>query len=283
MRVLVTGAQGLLGREVCAEAEGKGWTVRGVDLEDGDLTDLDATLALVTAWKPDAVVHCAAWTEVDACEAEPGRAFLANAVAPRNVALACRRAGAKLLHVSTDYVFPGTGAGARREFDPVGPLSVYGASKEAGERLVREQTPDHFILRTAWLYGDNPRCFPATIEKYARQFAAEGKPLRVVDDQRGTPTWSRELARQIVRVLPTEAFGTYHATARGETTWYGFARAVVESLGIAVKVEPCTTDEFPRPAPRPKNSVLENFCLGLQGLDVMQPWQDAWREFRRGG
>jgi dTDP-4-dehydrorhamnose reductase len=279
MKVLVTGANGLLGREVCRELGLRGAEAVPIDIDDVDLCELEPTLRIVEDTAPDAVVHCAAWTDVDACEADPDRAFRANSVAARNAAMASRRVGAKLLHVSTDYVFSGQKEGGYRETDPVGPLSVYGASKEAGERQVREQNADHFILRTAWLYGDNPRCFPATIERLARQFALEGKALRVVDDQRGTPTWSRELARQIVHLLPTEAFGTYHATAQGETSWYGFARRVLESRGIACSVEPCTTAEFPRPAPRPTNSVLDNLFLRIQGLDVLQPWEAAWQEY----
>ncbi|MBI5014318.1 MAG: dTDP-4-dehydrorhamnose reductase [Deltaproteobacteria bacterium] len=279
MKVLVTGAKGLLGREVCRELGAGGSEVVPVDLDDVDLCEREPTLRLATEARPDAVVHCAAWTDVDACEADPDRAFRVNAVAARNAALAARRVGAKILHVSTDYIFSGREPGAYRETDPVGPLSVYGASKEAGERLVREQTPDHFVLRTAWLYGDSPRCFPATIERLARQYGPGGRPLRVVDDQRGTPTWSRELARQIARLLPTEAFGTYHATAQGDTTWYLFARRIIASLGLACEVEPCTTAEFPRPAPRPANSVLDNLFLRVQGLDVLQPWEGAWEEY----
>lgn len=280
MKVLVTGALGLLGREVCREVRSRGWEAAAVDLPDGDLSEPGVASRLAAGAAPEAIVHCAAWTEVDACEADPARAFRANAVAARNVAVAARRAGAKLVHVSTDYVFSGQEQGSYREYDAVGPLSVYGASKEAGERLVREQTPEHFILRTAWLYGASERCFPAAIERLGAQFAREGRPLRVVDDQRGTPTWSRELARQIARLLPTEAFGTYHATAGGETTWFEFARRIVRDRGIPVEVVPCTTAEFPRPAPRPRNSVLENFCLGLEGLDAMRAWEAAWEEFR---
>ncbi len=279
MKVLVTGALGLLGREVCREARLRGWAVVGVDLADGDLAGPGVARELVESAGPEAIVHCAAWTEVDACEEDPEKAFRVNAVGARNVAVAARRANARLAHISTDYVFRGDREGPYREGDPVGPLSVYGASKEAAERWVREQTPEHFILRTAWLYGETERCFPAAIERLGAECAREGRALRVVDDQRGTPTWSRELARQIVRLLPTEAFGTYHATAAGETTWYRFACRIVRDRGVGAEVAPCTTAEFPRPAPRPRNSVLDNFGLRAQGLDVMKPWEEAWEEF----
>ena len=279
MKVLVTGSLGLLGREVCREARLRGWAVVGVDLAEGDLAEPGVARGLVDSAGPEAIVHCAAWTEVDACEADPERAFRVNAVGARNVAVAARRANARMVHISTDYVFRGDREGPYREGDPVGPLSVYGASKEASERWVREQTPEHFILRTAWLYGETERCFPAAIERHGVGCAREGRALRVVDDQHGTPTWSRELARQIVHILPTEAFGTYHATAAGETTWYRFACRILRDRGVDAEVAPCTTEEFPRPAPRPRNSVLDNFGLRLQGLDVMKPWEEAWEEF----
>jgi dTDP-4-dehydrorhamnose reductase len=279
MKVLVTGALGLLGREVCREARLRGWAVVGVDLAEGDLAEPGVARGLVASAGPEAIVHCAAWTEVDACEADPERALRINAVGARNVAVAARRANARMVHVSTDYVFSGDREGPYREGDPVGPLSVYGASKEASERWVREQTPEHFILRTAWLYGETERCFPAAIERLGAGCALKGRALRVVDDQHGTPTWSRELARQIARLLPTEAFGTYHATAAGETTWYRFACRILRDRGVETEVVPCTTEEFPRPAHRPRNSVLDNFGLRAQGLDVMKPWEEAWEEF----
>lgn len=278
MRALVTGGRGLLGKEVVRELQAGDWEVSAPSIDKLDVCRVEDLLRMARDVRPDAVVHCAAWTEVDACEADPDRAFLVNAFGARNAALAARRAGARLVHLSTDYVFDGLHAGAYAEFDPVNPLSVYGRSKEAGERLVREQTPDHFILRIAWLYGDGP-CFPATIERLARQSAERGPPLRVVADQRGTPTWSREVARQIARLLPTEAFGTSHATAQGETTWHRFAERIVRDLGIPCAVEPCTTEAFPRPAPRPKNSVLDNRCLRIQRLDVMKDWAEAWEEY----
>ena len=287
MRVFLTGAGGLLGSEVAREARGLGWEVVAPSRAQVDVCDAPALVAAVGSARPDAVVHCAAWTDVDGCESGRDRAFRVNALGARNAALAARRAGAKILFVSTDYVFDGAKDAPYTEFDPVGPISVYGASKEAGERMVREQTPEHFILRVAWLYGRAGRSFPATIAGLARRLAGEGRPLRVVADQRGTPTWTRDVARQICTLLPTEAFGTLHATAHGETTWHGFARRIVASLGIGVEVEPCTTEEFPRPAPRPRSSVLDNLCLRLQGLDVMRPWEEGWDEYvaetRRGG
>ncbi len=287
MRVFLTGAGGLLGGEVAREVRARGWEVIAPSRAEVDVCDAPALVAAVESARPDAVVHCAAWTDVDACESHRDRAFRVNALGARNAALAARRAGAKVLYVSTDYVFDGAKEAPYTEFDPVRPVSVYGVSKEAGERMVREQTPEHFILRVAWLYGQGGRSFPTTIAGLARRLAGEGRPLRVVADQRGTPTWARDVARQICVLLPTEAFGTLHATAHGETTWHGFARRIVASLGIDVEVEPCTTEEFPRPAPRPRSSVLDNLCLRLQGLDAMRPWEEGWEEYvadaRRGG
>jgi dTDP-4-dehydrorhamnose reductase len=224
------------------------------------------------------VINAAAATRVDDLESDPDGALRVNALGPRNLAVACRRLGVKLIHLSTDYVFDGTKPGPYVEWDKTEPLSVYGRSKLLGEEWVRQQCPDHFIVRTAWLYGAPGPNFVTAILARGRSLAPDGE-LKVVQDQRGTPTSALALAPQLLALAGTEAFGTYHATCQGETTWYEFARLILETAGITVRVTPCTTAEYPLPAPRPANSVLENRLLQVAGLDLMPAWQAAYRQF----
>jgi dTDP-4-dehydrorhamnose reductase len=275
MKILITGAAGQLGRALVQELAHRDWEVVATDLAEMDITDQDAVWRSFSTHRPELVVNAAAATRVDDLEADPDLALKVNALGPRNLAAACRRLGSKLVHVSTDYVFDGDKAGPYVEWDEPRPQSVYGLSKLLGETLVREQCPDHFILRTAWLYGLPGPNFITAILARARQ----GQELKVVQDQRGTPTSALALAPQLLALAETEAFGTYHATCQGEATWYEFARLILERAGLKVKVRPCTTAEFPRPAPRPANSVLENRLLQLQGLDLMPSWQEAYHRF----
>ncbi len=223
-------------------------------------------------------MNAAAATRVDDLESDPDRALLVNGLGPRNLAVACRRLGLKLIHLSTDYVFDGTKLGPYAEWDATGPLSVYGRSKLLGEESVRQQCPDHFIVRTAWLYGLPGPNFVTAILARGRSLGPDGE-LKVVEDQRGTPTSTLALAPQLLALARTEAFGTYHVTCRGDTTWYGFACLILETAGIAVRITPCTTREFPRPAHRPANSVLDNRLLRVTGLDCMPSWQAAFQQF----
>jgi dTDP-4-dehydrorhamnose reductase len=275
MKILITGAAGQLGRALVQELAHRDWEVVATDLAEMDITDQDAVWRSFSTHRPELVVNAAAATRVDDLEADPDLALKVNALGPRNLAAACRRLGSKLVHLSTDYVFDGDKAGPYVEWDEPRPQSVYGLSKLLGETLVREQCPDHFILRTAWLYGLPGPNFITAILARARQ----GQELKVVQDQRGTPTSALALAPQLLALAETEAFGTYHATCQGEATWYEFARLILERAGLKVKVRPCTTAEFPRPAPRPANSVLENRLLQLQGLDLMPSWQEAYHRF----
>jgi dTDP-4-dehydrorhamnose reductase len=224
------------------------------------------------------VINAAAATRVDDLESDPDGALRVNALGPRNLAVACRRLGMKLIHLSTDYVFDGAKLGPYVEWDATGPLSVYGRSKLLGEEWVRQQCPDHFIVRTAWLYGVPGPNFVTAILARGRHLAPDGE-LKVVHDQRGTPTSTLALAPQLLTLAGTEAFGTYHATCQGETTWYEFACLILKAAGITVRVTPCTTAEYPRPAPRPANSVLENRLLQVAGLDRMPAWQAAFQQF----
>jgi dTDP-4-dehydrorhamnose reductase len=275
MKVLITGGAGQLGRALVQELAHRHWEVVATDLPEMDITDREAVARVLAAHRPEWVVNAAAATRVDDLETDPDLAFKVNALGPRHLAVACRRLGIKLVHISSDYVFDGAKTGPYLEWDAVNPLSVYGWSKLLGEEGVRQQCPDHFILRTAWLYGLPGPNFIHAILARARQ----GRELLVVNDQRGTPTSAPALARQILALAATEAFGTYHATCQGEATWYEFALLILEQAGLEVKVRPCTTGEYPRPARRPANSVLENRLLKLEGLDLMPPWQEAYHSF----
>ncbi len=277
-KLLITGAAGQLGQALVPEAGRQGWDTVATDLPDLDITDPQAVWDNLNRLRPEVVINAAAATRVDEQEADPDGALRVNGLGPRNLAVACRRLGLKLVHLSTDYVFDGTKAGPYVEWDKTEPLSVYGRSKLLGEEWVRQQCPDHFIVRTAWLYGVPGPNFVMAILARGRGLGPGGE-LKVVDDQRGTPTSALALAPQLLALAATEAFGTYHATCQGETTWYEFARLSLITAGLAVRVTPCTTGDFPRPAPRPANSVLENRLLRVAGLDLMPAWEAAYRQF----
>ncbi len=276
--LLITGAAGQLGRALVEEAGRQGWEATATDAHNLDVTDFQAVWGELSRRRPEVVINAAAATRVDELESDWDGALRVNAMGPRNLAVACRRLGLKLIHLSTDYVFDGSKAGPYVEWDATGPLSVYGRSKLLGEEWVRQQCPDHFIVRTAWLYGVPGPNFVTAILARGRDLGPDGE-LKVVHDQRGTPTSTLALAPQLLALAGTEAFGTYHATCQGETTWYEFAGVILAAAGLEVRVTPCTTAEFLRPAPRPANSVLENRLLRVAGLDRMPAWQAAYQQF----
>jgi dTDP-4-dehydrorhamnose reductase len=280
MKILITGAAGQLGQALLQEIPRRGWLAVATDLPELDITDPAQVQHGLAQHRPKVVVNAAAATRVDDLEADPDLALKVNSLGPRNLAVACRRLGAKLVHISTDYVFDGRKTGPYLEWDPAAPLSVYGRSKWLGEEYVRQQCPEHFILRTAWLYGYPGPNFVMTILNRAGTLAP-GQEFKVVRDQRGSPTSAAALAVQALALADTDAFGTYHATCQGETTWYDFARLILHTAGLSTPVTPCTTGEFPRPAPRPANSVLANRLLQVMGLDLMPHWQEAFAEFWR--
>ncbi len=280
MKILITGAAGQLGTALVRETDLKGWEAVATDIRELDITDLGKVRRSLEEQRPEVVINAAAATRVDDLEADPDLALRVNALGPRNLAMACRHLNLKLIHVSSDYVFDGAKPEPYVEWDATGPLSVYGLSKLLGENYVRQQCQDHFIVRTAWLYGLPGTNFVSAILARAQQLGPE-EELRVVDDQRGTPTSAPALARQLLVLAATEAFGTYHATCQGEATWYDFARLILQRAGLEVRVSPCATWEYPRPAPRPANSVLANRFLQLEGLDGMPPWEEAFQEFCR--
>ena len=275
MKIFVTGGKGMLGRtlrRVLTDVE----IVVG-DLPECDITKVDAVREAIAAADVDAVVHCAAMTQVDLCETEWKRAFLINGTGSANVAKACETLGKRLIAISTDYVFHGDKPTAYLETDKPDPQTVYGASKLAGERSIREFCSNHLILRLAWLYGDGGPSFLHTMLKLAD---GTRPTLKVVNDQRGNPTSAVAVARHLRMLLErTDLRGIMHLTCEGETTWYDYAKEIFRVAGVKQEVVPCTTAEFPRPAHRPANSALEKAALARSGLPPMPHWKDALAAF----
>ncbi len=270
MRVLITGAGGQVGRElVAAFSSEPHHEVVAVDHATVDVADRDAVLGAITSTSPDAVVHPAAWTAVDACEGDPDRAFLVNALGTRHVAEGARRVGAPVCYVSTDYVFDGTKDGPYLEWDEPSPRSVYGASKLAGER---ELDPGSTIVRTSWVCGFHG----ANMVKTILRLAGEHDTLSFVDDQRGHPTFADDLAAMVKRLVVERRPGTFHVTNQGAVSWYEFAREVLSAAGLdPERVRPVATADLqpPRPAPRPANSVLDNAALRLSGIPLLDDFR----------
>ncbi|HEX7167667.1 MAG TPA: dTDP-4-dehydrorhamnose reductase [Acidimicrobiales bacterium] len=267
MRVLITGAGGQIGTalvEAFADDD-----VVATTRAELDLADRDSTMAAICGVTPDVVVHAGAWTAVDACEADPDLAFRVNALGTRHVANAARIVGAHVVYVSTDYVFEGTAGEPYHEWSETNPQSVYGRSKLAGER---ELDPASTIVRAAWVVGPHGRNFVKTMLR----LAGEREEIGVVDDQRGCPTFTSDLAPLVRQLAAARLPGTYHATNAGATTWFEFARAVLTAAGDDPdKVRPVTTAEYGAAAPRPANSVLDNLALRSLGWQPLPPWQDA--------
>ena len=276
MKILVTGAEGMLGRTLMRRLNGH--DCRGTDIGDCDLTKGSDVEALIGEVKPDVVIHGAAMTAVDDCETQQDLAFAVNVRGSGNVAVACHRHGARLIAISTDYVFDGDLDRPYREDDPTGPRTVYGQTKLAGEELIRTHCPNHVIARVAWLYGAGGPSFLHTMLRLGSQ---DGDPLKVVDDQIGNPTSTDAVADGIERLLSAQIAGVVHMTCEGEATWCTFTKEIFRQTGLTREVVPCTTDEYPRPAPRPANSRLENRSLRLHGLPEMPSWQAALEAFLR--
>lgn len=278
MRILITGGRGMLGRTLVRHWQGT-HDLLVADLPEVDITDADSLGAAFAAFRPEVVVHCAAMTNVDACESDRDKAYLLNAQGTANVARAAAHAGARLIAISTDYVFSGDRPGDRVETDATAPNTVYGATKLAGEDAVRALCPDQVIARVAWLYGPGGPSFVHTM----RRLAAEdpGRTLKVVDDQFGNPTSTDAVADALTAFLARpELRGTFHLTCEGVVTWCGFTREILRLAGFdGVTVSPCTTEEYPRPAPRPHYSALSKAKLAACGLPPMPSWQEALARF----
>ena len=275
MRVLVIGSNGQLGTDLVEALDQRHAVgVLGLDLPEIDITDPQSVELVFGGFDPDVVVNCAAWTAVDAAEEREEAALLVNGVGPRIIAEECRKAGAWLVHVSTDYVFDGHATVPYAEDDPPDPASAYGRTKLAGETAVREVLSDaHYIVRTAWLYGRHGENFVKTMLRLER----ERDTVSVVDDQRGQPTYSRDLADQIVRLVEGRpAVGTYHGTNSGEVTWFGLTQEIFRLAGADPgRVLPTDSTAFVRPAPRPSYSVLGHARWAETGIPEMRDWREA--------
>lgn len=273
MRWLVTGANGMLGTDLVDLLRSRGEDVTAASRSTLDVTSADAVADAVTGH--DVVVNCAAWTAVDDAEEHEGDALVVNAEAPRLLARAAAASGARLVQVSTDYVFDGSADTPYVEDAPLSPVSAYGRTKAAGETAVRDEHPGgHLVVRTAWLYGAHGGCFPKTIARVAR----ERGEVHVVGDQVGQPTWTADVATTIVALVQADApVGTYHATSAGRCSWFDFARQVVVAAGLESSVvQPTRSADFVRPAPRPSYSVLGHDALTALGLNPIGGWSERW-------
>jgi dTDP-4-dehydrorhamnose reductase len=272
VRILVTGAAGMLGRDLAQDLGVAGAVVSTVTRAELDLTDADACAK--AADRQEVVVNAAAWTAVDDAEEREAEAFAVNGTGAANLARACDLAGARLVHISTDYVFDGSATRPYDETALLSPASAYGRSKAAGEWAVQALCRDSLVVRTAWLYGAHGRCFPRTIAAAL----AERPTLDVVADQQGQPTWTRDVAELVRELLAARApAGTYHATSSGQTSWHGFARAVAVSTGAdPARVRETTSAAYVRPAARPAYSVLGHRMLEHAGVAPIGPWLERW-------
>ena len=280
MKVLLTGSNGQLGRELTRQLEKKKIDHVGYDIPEFDVTDKEKIAAIIAKEQPTVIINCGALTNVDGCETQRDLAMAINAVGPKYLAEIARDQDMVLVQVSTDYVFDGAGIikdGDLRpyqETDPVDPKTVYGESKAAGEKAVAETTPKHFIVRTAWLYGDGNN-----FVKTMLGLAAKHPQLTVVNDQVGSPTSTVDLAAAIIDLIETDHYGIYHGTCEGQCSWYDFALEIFRLSGIDIPVAAVTSEQFVRPAPRPKYSVLENKALNDLKMNNFRPWQLSLAEY----
>ena len=278
-KVLIIGSNGQLGTDMGKMFRDAAYETDEFDFPRIDISKRTSVDEIVGDCKPGFIINCAAFTAVDDCETNREQAFLINAQGAQNVAAAATRFSARIIHISTDYVFDGTKDGFYEESDAPNPQTVYGSSKLEGERLVASACGNHQIFRIAWLYGLHGKNFVFTIRAAAAGKAAAGERMMVVADQIGTPTSTKEVCRQVLHTLEHPATGVFHATCEGECSWYDFARVILASAQIPVDLHPCSTAEFPRPAARPNNSRLENRRLKELGIACMADWETAFREF----
>lgn len=287
MKILITGSKGQLGTQLInvlkkgnseigsVPVKVKNAEVIGYDVDELDIIDLSSVRKVLNKEKPQVVVNCAAYTNVDACESNYDLAYKINSIGPRNLAIVCEEIGAKLIHISTDYVFKGDGTIPYKECDITSPVSAYGKTKLLGEQFVREFSSKYFIVRTSWLYGYHGNNFVKTIMKAGK----EKGHLTVVSDQRGNPTNAEDLIHHIIKLMPTEEYGVYHCTGEGECSWYDFAKSIIEFSGINCTVEPITSEQLNRAAKRPAFSSLDNMMLRCTVGNEMRQWKEALRVF----
>ncbi|MDL2246071.1 dTDP-4-dehydrorhamnose reductase [Methanobrevibacter sp. OttesenSCG-928-K11] len=272
MKILITGADGMLGTDV--QEVLKDEEIISTDVDTLDITNKEQTIETIKNLNPDIVINTAAFTDVDGCESNKDLAFKINAIGPENLAIACKEIDSPLLHISTDYIFNGQNDKPWVETDKTGPISVYGETKLQGELAIEKNLDKFFIIRTAWLYGLNGPSFPKTMLELAKN----NNEISVVDDQVGSPTYTKDLALAISQLIKTDLYGIYHITNSDYCSWYDYAKLIFKLKNIDVDVKPVTTEEFPRPAPRPKFSVLAN-TNWEKNFKPLRSYKDAIAEF----
>lgn len=274
IKILLVGSEGQLGLELQKQLQNKSLEYIPLDLPEFDITNLDMVIKKIIKETPNLIINCAAYTDVDGCENNIETAYKVNALGAKNLAISAEKVGAKLVHVSTDYIFNGLGESPYKEFHPSDPQTVYGQSKLLGEKYVQHFSSKFFIFRTAWLYGEGNN-FVRTMLR----LAGENDELNVVNDQIGSPTSTVDLARAIINLMETEHYGLYHATCEGKCSWYDFAKKIFEIKNIDIKVNPVDSDEFKRDAERPKYSVLDNYMLKLIDKNNFRHWEQSLKEY----
>lgn len=275
MKVLVTGANGQLGYDVVGELKKRNIDCYGATRKDFDLTDEKATKSFILDYRPDAIIHCAAYTAVDKAEDERDLCYAVNTLGTRYVAEAAAKLGAKLMYISTDYVFDGTKSEPYEVWDEPNPINHYGYTKYLGEEEVKKLVEKYFIVRTSWVFGENGKNFVKTMLALGK----ERHEVKVVSDRIGSPTYTKDLAKLLVEMVQTDKYGVYHATNEGYCSWYEFAVEIFKLAGMDVKVIPITSEEYPARAKRPKNSRLSKRCLDETGFRRLREWGLALRGF----
>lgn len=287
MKILILGSKGQLGSELQDILKSgradigkisdniKNSTIIPMGINELDITNLHQVKEKITVLKPEVVINCAAATNVDKCEINREVAFKVNSIGPRNLAIACEEIGAKLVQLSTDYIFSGSANTPLAEYDLACPCNVYGKSKLLGENYVREFSSKYFVIRTAWLYGYAGHNFVYTMRKLAK----DKDLIKVVNDQKGNPTNANDLSYHILKIIDTEDYGIYHCTGKDECTWYEFAKLIVKLSGEKCEIRPCTSEEYKTLAKRPKYSSMDNMMLRNTVGDEMRTWEDALKAF----
>lgn len=268
MKVLVTGANGMLGQDLCPMLEDAGYDVIETDINNLDITDEKQTMAKISEIKPQILIHCAAYTNVDKAEEDKETAYLINVKGTENIAKACEQNEITMVYISTDYVFDGKSQKQYTPADVPNPINNYGLTKLDGEKAVQNNCSKYYITRTSWLYGHHGKNFVETMISIANN-----KEVKVVDDQTGCPTWTVDLAESIIKILEDKKeYGIYHTCGKGYTTWYGFAKEIYQKAGLKVNLQPCKTSEFPRAAQRPEFSAMDNDNL-------LRDWKKALNDY----
>lgn len=271
MKILVTGVKGQLGHDMVNELERRGMEALGVDIEEMDITDASSVERVIKDASPDAVIHCAAYTAVDAAEENEELCRRVNRDGPQNIANVCKELDIKMVYISTDYVFGGEGQHFWKPEDQCNPQSVYGKTKYEGELAVMNTLDKYFIVRIAWVFGINGKNFVRTMLNLSKSHDT----VRVVNDQFGSPTYTFDLARLLADMVVTDKYGIYHATNEGTCSWYEFACAIFKEAGVQIDVVPVTTKEYAAKAKRPANSRMDNGKLAANGFEMLPAWQDA--------